>query len=298
MSEITKIPIFIGCNNPDVIKAFDEYLSSNQLLSDKLSNSSEKFELAVISPSIQEKLTMNYAMSLFDIEKQKQIREVQSNEAERSKARETAILLKNILTEHLGEFKTFNKQVAKEAIETLKKRKISNRELDNLIEFVSIHNLIQPIDFNEKPFKRQFQFTLTSEDLMKSTELLQNSITSKINELQSQFNLLEQNRIFYEEEYMRENKLIKCNCSTKCDTCDGYQPLPDFDYESESPAETLEQIEKPKKKGTRKKKSLPEDPEEHDSDCTCGAHSDCITETEQHLKDIQLEDKDKQEPIE
>lgn len=261
MSEKNKLPIFIGCSNPEVVKLFDEIISQNTLnLGDDV-KSSELFELAVINPEIQQKLEQQYVYMQMDKEQRSQVLKAQANEQERAKARQTAITIQEVLTKaHFGkdsEFNVdnFNKTELKQAIMTVKKQSLSNKDVDGLVEFISLHNFISPVDLEVKPHLRRWMFTLSDADLATATSELQNEVLAKIEELQGQYDMLDRNRKHYEQQ-AEQTKLAE----------DAVKTIP------ETPA-----------KKTRKPRAKKKVDCCVDGECTCGSKE--VTETEQLLKE-------------
>ena len=89
-----KLPLFIACKDPKIIKELDEMIKTIDDQSSPLSSC----ELVVINTQIQEKLNEQYYYSLLDKEKQRQIQEIQNDEVQKSKALSSAKLLCNILS--------------------------------------------------------------------------------------------------------------------------------------------------------------------------------------------------------
>lgn len=266
-----KLPIFIGCAEPKIIQAIDEIIKQNTILGDDV-KTSELFDLVVINPAIHQKLEQNYGLMAIDAEQRAQVVKLQANEQERKKAKETSITMQEILTKAILGNKSkvnivaFNKSQLKHAITTIKGQNISNKDVDGLIEFVSLHNFITPVDLEVKSHFRQWKFVFTPLDMLEATSELQGSLLEKIEILRGQYDLLDGNRVEYEKQIadaikvdksLTENsvKCVKCKCETKCETCNGTQP-----------AGELIKVSKTRKSSTKKPKQLLKEEENHNSD--------------------------------
>jgi hypothetical protein len=283
-----KLPIFIGCNEPRIVKILDDLINDAKQSSNEEYTALAGCELAVINPAIQEKLNQQYIYSVLDQDRQKQIQEVQINEVEKSKALDSAKLLCNILSlaekgrnyqkDNLGIF--FNKKLIKSSIESVKRKSISNKEVDQLVEFLSIHNFINPVDLEAKPHLRNWMFTFTPKDLLENTLRLQSEVTKQIEILKHEFNSLDQNVKVYEEQISRENNqevLIAGHCLEKCESFPDCKPCGVDHIEVKEP-EVI--------KSKRKKKPK--------TDCctdgACNCEAPMVTETEKILKNHLWED--------
>jgi hypothetical protein len=317
-----KMPIFIGCTNPEVIKDIDDFVKSKVFLAGTEFDK-ENFELAVIAPSIQERLQYQYLLTLLNTENQTQIIQQRNDNVKQAEARKSAFQLRDIIEAVFYKDYSFDRADIKTAVEKTRGR-MSTNQVGNLVEFLSIYDFIQPIDLNEKPHKRKWRFNFSPQDSFNNTVALQNELNEKITLLQTQVDLLEDNKVIFqqqmdEEDVDDEYEIVKeeepksdldqmrsALTHGMCDTAKEVLHVVDEDtgevieIEAKMSEGTLQtmvgqeckadgtehvlQVEEPvKKKRGRPKKELPADPGEHDSDCKCSAHRKGKTETEKYL---------------
>lgn len=251
MSQAQKVktPIFIGCNDPEIIKGIESHVVMTE---------AEKYELVVINPSIQERLQYQYLLALLSEENRRQVIEKSSDNAKREEARKTAEQLRNVIEAVFHENYAFDRADVKVAVQKTN-GKISTNEVANLMEFLIMYSYIQPLDLEEKAHKRKYRFNFTPEESLNNVIAMQNSLSEKIDMMNIHYGQLEDNK----------TALLK-----------------EIEGNTEIVMEKSDKVEEPvKKKRGRPKKERPTDPGEHDYDCRC---LDCKdygkTETEKHLE--------------
>ena len=291
-----KTPVFIGCVNPEIIKGIDSHITMTE---------SDNVELVVISPSIQERLQYQYLLTLLNVENQTQIIQQRNDNVKQAEARKSAFQLRDIIEAVFHKDYSFDRADIKTAVEKTKGR-MSTNQVGNLVEFLSIHDFIQPIDLNEKPHKRKWRFNFNPQDSFNNTVALQNELQEKIALLQTQVDLLEDNKTIFQQqldeqdvddeyEIVKEEEpksdldqmrlaLTHGMFDSELKTSEGnVGEMIGQECKADGTVHTLEVEEPVKKKRGRPKKQLPTDPLEHDSDCKCSAHRKGKTETEKYL---------------
>lgn len=208
-----KLPIFICSSEPQIIKIIDDLISQDKLDLGVDIKSSESVELVVINPEIQQRLEHQYGLMKIDEEQRKQVIAAQSNEQEKKRAKETAITIQDILTKAFygdkSELKVdnFNMTELKNAITAVKHKSISNKDVGGLINFISLHNFIAPIDLETKFHLRRWKLTFSASDMLSSTTDLMSEVLSKIEIMKGQYELLSQNADKYRDEIVVSNPI-------------------------------------------------------------------------------------------
>lgn len=183
--EQSKAPIFIGSKFPEVINKIDKLIQDNEIKFGEVEVTKDSFELVVISPQILERLEDQYFLTNLQEDARNAILLKRQNEVERNKALSAAMTLQRMIQDYHAPSvsDTFDRLEVKKSIEMANRSKISNSETDNLIEFLALHNFIQPIELEAKSHKRKWVFTFSNQDKLRATQELRNQVDYEIQTL-------------------------------------------------------------------------------------------------------------------
>ena len=266
MENNVKLPIFIGTTkSPEILKKIDEFLVENY----------PGTELVVITPEIQNKLEYMYMLKNLDRDQVVAIEQERNNKERNMQAEISAKQLNNILKEYIETdesgfvVETYTQDQLRKAV--LKSgRKLSNKQTDEIVDFLSIHEFLNPVEVpNNKRHLTKWKLTFNPQQKVLATEELQKSLRDEIEQNQIRIDLLEENK----NKYLSE-----------------LSPVEEKPKKSRTKKDKPSNLKKKKADITKTHSVSAEQLLEHDSDCSCSScNSTEETETEAELRNIEQE---------
>ena len=149
----TKVPIFIGTQDQNMIESIDELVKTK-------SNESFEFELAIMSPDIFNKSCELYALNLMSEEQRQDTLLKQRDEKLKQQALDTAVAVEGIL-KPLG-IKDFNEILLKDTLNKNSKIQLSNKKSQEMIQFMLLYGFCELL--YDKGGRHMWRYAITIDD--------------------------------------------------------------------------------------------------------------------------------------
>lgn len=200
--EALLIPVFVGCENAAIIRSISKHLLLGT--DPDLDVDDENYTIVVMSPEVLEASTKTWFMSRLSVENQTAVVELQEDKKAREDARKAAQECDDTLRkwmriappEEVGGYKQpiqFKHYELKNAM-MLNGKNFSHKQIRELIDFMSLHNFLQPTDIKANYNKQQWEFTFDDSDLLMNIDWLEEQLTLEAKRIEDQLQMLQNNR--------------------------------------------------------------------------------------------------------
>lgn len=176
-----KEPFFIGMLEGDK----DFYAEVEKLVLEKFDG---KVETAIISGTMIEKMReVYYFESLGKVQREQLSKQKLDKERHKEALNTVNTIIDEVFELERGDiidFK-FDYKDLKDAIFSKKRNNISNKEVENLLNFLIVHNFVMPLKPGAIFVKQEFVITIDPVDRLAALQERRDNLQSKINELQN-----------------------------------------------------------------------------------------------------------------
>lgn len=189
------VPIFIGCQSPDVVKMITDYLLKNN--ADISDNATTDFDIVIMGQEVLESSVNQYFFGRLEKDNQNAYLRQRQDEQLRNATLKKAIDLQQFMQHYLNTKQTdftFSPTQLKYAASAGLRKEISNSELREVIDLLSVYDFIQPTLLNKPYIKQLYKFTFSDHDMLKNTVWLEVQAKEQIQGLHDQLLMLQTNR--------------------------------------------------------------------------------------------------------
>lgn len=200
------VPVFIGCQDPKMIDQISKFVVG---IDPALLTSGKDYTVVVMSREVLEGSVSTWFFQQLNQEQQQKIIKQQNDTQLQKTARNTAMQLDTALRTYLGIPKategdepypyTFKYNELKHAVKVVMRKDLSNKQIRELIDFMTLHNVLQPCDINAKFNNQTWEFTFDDLALLENVEALESQVEQQIATLQNQQAMLRSNRELIEK---------------------------------------------------------------------------------------------------
>ena len=195
------VPIFIGCQNPEIIR-----LLSVQLINDKgvQNDLNTDFDIVVMGQEVLESAVNQYFFSRLEKDNQDNYFKKRNDELLKAATLKKAIELEQFMRHYLnlksGADFTFTPTQLKLGASAGLRKELSNKEVREVVDLLSVFDFIQPTELNAPYIKQHYKFTFSDHDMLQNTKWLveqakkqQEQISDQLLMLQTNMQILENN---------------------------------------------------------------------------------------------------------
>lgn len=227
------VPLFVGCADFTMIKKISDYLATAE---DTPEQSQNNYEIVVMGKEVLAKSIETFMFQRMDVLEQQDILKRQRNENVRVQFTSQAIDLREMMLNYL-DIKTtegsismvFTPSNLRNAFLTERGKDLSNKELRDVIDALSIYNLISPTLVDVPYIKQQYQFTINTEAQLLNTDKLIIDIDKTIAEAQYKRQMLETNKTLLANQLINEQSTQNQDGNNNRPLSTGSGELPEVD---------------------------------------------------------------------
>jgi hypothetical protein len=234
-----KVPVFIGCHDPEIIKQIDVYITST------FNNSDLEYETVVMNRELFAKSCEVYALQMMSEEDRQRMKAINRDENQKNEARNIADYLHKIVDE--TEFTTHSLRTA---INERRKDRLSNKRVEEMVQFCILHGTIELVDDTRKRHEWTYRIALNEEVRRTIYANRKKILEDKIETARAEIAFLqkEMNIDLPSEENTVKNTTVKAKKASKKSVKEGEQTAAS-DHINDR---TSESVDKPKR-GRKKK---------------------------------------------
>jgi hypothetical protein len=190
------LPIFIGCANKDIVNQINSFLWN-------VKTGDINYEIVVMNGDLLEKSTETWLFQKMSEEQQRQLEAMRIDnkimQQALIKAREVDRLLRSMLRlptpeeDPTGVY-MFKRYDVKAAYERFGRKLMSRKEVRELLDLLSLRNLVQPTSMNVPYEKQEWQFTFDDYQHLDNTDQLIIQTMAQQKNIENQLSLLKTNK--------------------------------------------------------------------------------------------------------
>lgn len=187
------VPIFIGCQDSSIVKVVTDFMLAENFEN----NDSNDYDIVIMGEEMLNGAVQTYFFNRLDKDNQDILNKQRSDELLRKttllKAMDVEGFLRHYLNNKTGEI-TFTPNTLEVAMETGLKKKISGKEVRDVIDLFTALDFAQPTELNVPYNKQRYKFTFGEADRLINTNHLIYQANEQIQQLQNQIEMLNINK--------------------------------------------------------------------------------------------------------